>query len=133
MEAVYKAFERFPENVKYFKKYFDHPESIAKYSIMKIIGGMCCITSAAAEQYHSSNDVARPTKIMGIVSPEQQLLEMLRWSDDWIQRDLTEIPELELFQIRKSHKLHDGCPEHKAIMALIMYYFPDFFSRNTNV
>ena len=66
--AVYKAFEQFPEHVKYFKKYFDHPESIAKYSIMKIRGGMCCISSAAAEQCHSSNEIACPTKIMGILS-----------------------------------------------------------------
>jgi len=81
-KAVYKAFEQFPLQVKYFKKYFDNPDSIAKYSIMKIRGSMRCITSAAAEQCHSSNDVACPTKIMGIVSPEQQLLEMLRRSDD---------------------------------------------------
>jgi len=84
MEAVYKVFERFPEHVKYFKKYFDRPESFAKYSIMKIRGGMCCISSAAAKQCHSSNDIVCSTKIMGIISPKQQLLEMLRRSDDWI-------------------------------------------------
>jgi len=35
--------------------------------------------------------------------------------------------ELELFQIRQSQKLHDGCPEHKAIMALTRYYYTHFF------
>ena len=68
---VYEGFKSYPEFVKYFHGYFDDPSSIAKYSISMIRGGLCTITSAAAEQTHSSNENSLPTKCMGLVIPEK--------------------------------------------------------------
>ena len=85
---------------------------------MEIRGGMTTISSAAAEQSHSSNEVACPTKLMGIVSPEEQLYEMLRRLDDWVMRVLDEVAELELDQLMQSRTMHEGSPEHKALICL---------------
>ena len=53
-----------------------------------IQGGIITITSAAAKQTQSSNKVSLPTKIMGLVTPEKQMLEIVRISDDWVRHDL---------------------------------------------
>ena len=79
VENVHEAFDAYPEFVEYFRNnYFSKPESIAKWSIMKIRGGMLTISSAAVEQSHASNEAVLPTKLMDIVSPENSCL---RWYD----------------------------------------------------
>ena len=90
---------------------------------MKIRGGILTISSAAAEQSHVSDKVVLPTKLMGIVSPEEQLFEMVRCSDDWVRRDLTKNAELELYQEVTSRKLTPGSPRFKALFALTRHYY----------
>ena len=65
---VYKGFVSYPEHVEYFNTYVDDPGLIAKHPIPKIRGGLCTITSAAAEQTHSKNEVVVPTKTMDILA-----------------------------------------------------------------
>ena len=90
VQAVYDGLQAYPAHVEYFKNYFDDPASIAKYSLSQIRGGLCTISSEAAEQTHSSNERALPTKIFGLVTPEAQMRELTRRSDNWIRRDLEE-------------------------------------------
>lgn len=75
-KKVYENFAAYPEYVKYFKKYFSDLASIARYHIMSICGSLGTISSAAAEQCHASNEWLIPTKIMGIASPEHQMLPL---------------------------------------------------------
>ena len=88
--SLYSQLKAFPEYVKYFHKYFDDPDSIAKYRINLIRGGQGLITNAPAEQTHTRNEVACPTKLTGVVTPEEQMLELTRRSDHWVRRDLEE-------------------------------------------
>ena len=122
VSAVYCQLKSFPEYVKYFLKYFDDPDSIAKYLINSIRDGQGLITSAPAEQTHASNEVASLTKLTGLVTPEEQMLELTRRSDHWVRRDLEDKAKLELEQHRLGSTMIEGSPEHKALMCL--YHHP---------
>jgi hypothetical protein len=127
---VYDALASYPSHVEYFKSWFDRPECIAKYYIAKVRGGMCTIGSCAAEQCHASNEHWIPTKIMGLISPEQQFHELLKRSDDWIRRDKQDEGELEFEQARLALKLDETSPKYKALFALTIYYYREFFLKN---
>ena len=128
--AVYQGFIGYPKHILYFEKYFNNPDAIAKWSIKKIRGGLLTIGSTAAEQLHSSNEVAVPTKLMGILSPEDQLLELVRRSDNWIRRDLTEGSKLEFEQARLSRVLEHGSPEYLAMKSLTRHAFKNMFHQS---
>jgi hypothetical protein len=125
--AAYEGLKAFPNHVTYFKKFFDDPASIAKYSLSAMRGGLCTITSAAAEQTHSSNERAVPTKLFGLVTPERQMLELTRRADNWIRRDLEEKTLMELHQQLQCAQLIAESPEHKAIMSLYRHPFKKMF------
>ena len=118
---MYSKLKSFPEYVKYFQKYFDDPDSIAKYRISSIRGGQCLISSTPAEQTHASNEIACPTKLTGLVTPEDQMLELTRRSDHWVRRDIEERSKLELEQHRVGQTMVQDSPEHKALMCLYRY------------
>lgn len=132
VEKVYTSLQAYPQHVEYFRSYFDKPQNIAKYCIMKIRGSLCTVTSSAAEQMHSSNESVVPTKIMGIVPPEEQLFEMVKRSDDWIRRDLEEDAELQLEQARLSKNMASGSAEFKALHALTRYWYNEYFVASWN-
>jgi hypothetical protein len=127
VKKVLSSLQAYPQHVTYLKGYFDDPDSIARYSIARIRGGLCTISSAAAEQMHSSNETHVPTKLMGIVSPEQQMYELVKRSDDWIRRDLMEDGELEFEQERLGAAMDKSDPQFKALHALTRYSYNNLF------
>ena len=133
VSQINEGLKAYPQHVQYLKGYFDDPKSIAKYEIAKIRGGLVTITSAAAEQMHASNEVALPTKLMGIVSPEEQFYEFSRRGDEWVRRDLEAESKLELFQFRSMRTLHQDSIESKALFALYRYPYEEFFLKHSNV
>ncbi len=90
-----------PKNVEYFCKYLDHPDSIARYKILGIQGGLGMVASSNTEAGHASNEHAVPTQLIGILAKEKQVLKFLQREDNWIQRDITEHQQLELHRLSK--------------------------------
>ena len=66
------------------------------------------ITSSAAERTHASSEHALPKKLMGLVTPEEQLFEFARCSDDWIHRDIHDAATLQFSRETSSKKLRTG-------------------------
>ncbi len=69
---------------------------------------------------------------MGIVPPENQLLEMVKRTDEWTRRDYQLASELELDQARLSRGLSESCMEYKALFALYGYAFNKYFKKSHN-
>ena len=78
---LYKALANRPRDVEYFRGYLDHPESIARYKIMEVRGGLGMVSSSNAEAGHASNEHAVPTQLMGVVDIEKQILKLLERED----------------------------------------------------
>jgi hypothetical protein len=68
-----------------------------------------------------------PTKLFGLVTPEEEMLDLTRRSDNWIRRDLEEktLMELQQHKLRKVYSTES--PEHKALSALYRYPFQKLF------
>jgi len=117
-QKTYDALAQFPEHIDYFKRYFKNTKSIAKYEIMKIRGSLCTVASSNAEATHSSNESHHPTKLMGIMSPEEHLLQLIKRNDEWIRRDKTEHGELEFQRAHLGSRMAEDSIEHQALHTL---------------
>ena len=126
---AYKSLEAFPSHIDYFQGYFNFPKTIAKYEIKKIRGSLGCISSAYSEQIHSSNEHACPTKITGVVTPEEQMRAMAARSDNWIRRDLCNNQELQFFRLSASQKLPVGSAQFEAMNCLTKYAYIELFMK----
>jgi len=129
VQKTYDALAAYPQHIAYFRSFFDNPRSIAKYAIMQVRGSLCTISSANAEQVHSSNEVHVPTKMIGIVTPEKHVQKLVARNDEWVKRDLLEQQELQLSRASFSQSMVPGSMEHDALITLARHPYENLFSR----
>ena len=53
--SICKVFDAYPSHLAYPRKWFNNPQSIARYSVQLICGGLCSIIRSTVEQVHSSD------------------------------------------------------------------------------
>lgn len=97
------------------------PESIARYKILEVQGSLGMVASSNAEAGHASNEHAVPTKLVGILDIEQQVLKLLECEDNWIQQDLTKYKQLELHCLSKQENMDPDSGEWKALHHLTRF------------
>lgn len=95
---------------------------------MKVRGSLTTIGSSNAEATHSSNESHHPTKLMGIMTPQKHMLELIKRNDEWCRRDLNERAELRFFRSSVGLKMTPGSMQHDALHTLARHPFKNIFS-----
>ncbi len=126
---LYEELASYPKDIEYFQRYLDNPESIARYKILGVRGSLGMVASSNAEAGHASNEHAVPTKLVGILTIEKQILKLLEREDGWIQRDITEHQELELHRLSKKDDYDADSGPGNALFHLTRWSF-DKFKKN---
>ena len=91
---------------------------------------MTTISSSNAEATNSSNEAHHPASLMGIMTPEKQIHELILRSDHWIRRDRSENMKLVLHRASLGSKLDEDSMEYKALHTLAMYPFKSMFKKS---
>lgn len=115
-----------PKDVECLRKYLDKPESIACYKILGVRGTLGTVASSNTEAGHASNEHTVPTKLLGILAIEKQILKLLEQEDGWIQHDITEHQELELHRLSKKEDFEPNSSLSKAVFSLTHWSFHKF-------
>ena len=102
------------------------------YVIRSVRGGLHTISSANAEQIHSSNKHVTSTAQFGIMTPDRQMLQLTYRNDEFARQDIKERQQLALVRASQLDGMTPGSLHYKAILALSNYAYKKHFIPSFN-